>query len=254
MHQLETLGYHNPRSMRPSFILPSIYAMPRHSAHCHDANKSFEKKSTPTVHVLTLGDSNIDQLPEAGSSKCWRFPAVICKNGGAKQLSVDHEPASERESIGIRGGFVSNFPGDVTHVDGQLAVARAFGDKNLKKHLTSEPDLITEMINDDTELIILANDGLWKVMSNQEAVDAIKGDSRQLLECCMFLKDATCKALSVEANKKAAPTVLARRVRVAGADFIVALVSSEIPRVFGFMVSRNLSTFVHLWKLNIGEF
>ncbi|PPD70891.1 hypothetical protein GOBAR_DD32232 [Gossypium barbadense] len=31
-------------------------------------------------------------------------------------------------------------PGDVARVDGQLAVARAFGDKSLKKHLTSEPD------------------------------------------------------------------------------------------------------------------
>lgn len=38
--------------------------------------------------------------------------AVISKNGVAKQLSVDHEPASERESIENRGGFVSNFPGN----------------------------------------------------------------------------------------------------------------------------------------------
>ncbi|TYI32250.1 hypothetical protein ES332_A04G046600v1 [Gossypium tomentosum] len=60
--------------------------------------------------------------------------AVISKNDVAKQLSVDHEPASERESIENRGGFVSNFPGDVARVDGQLAVARAFGDKSLKKH------------------------------------------------------------------------------------------------------------------------
>ncbi|KAH1063507.1 hypothetical protein J1N35_028494 [Gossypium stocksii] len=39
--------------------------------------------------------------------------AVISKNGVAKQLSVDHEPASERESIENRGGLVLNFPGDV---------------------------------------------------------------------------------------------------------------------------------------------
>ncbi|CAK7327768.1 unnamed protein product [Dovyalis caffra] len=37
--------------------------------------------------------------------------AVICKNGVAKQLSVDHEPSMEREDIENRGGFVSNFPG-----------------------------------------------------------------------------------------------------------------------------------------------
>ncbi|CAK7327769.1 unnamed protein product [Dovyalis caffra] len=64
--------------------------------------------------------------------------------------------------------------GDVPRVDGQLAVARAFGDKSLKEHLSSEPHVEMEMIGDDTDCIILASDGLWKVMSNQEAVDAIK--------------------------------------------------------------------------------
>ena len=42
-------------------------------------------------------------------------------------------------------------------------MARAFGDKSLKEHLSSEPDVTVEMIDDDTELIILASDGLWKV-------------------------------------------------------------------------------------------
>ncbi|XP_062090437.1 probable protein phosphatase 2C 39 isoform X2 [Humulus lupulus] len=100
--------------------------------------------------------------------------AVICKNGKAKQLSIDHEPSAEREHIENRGGFVSNFPGDVPRVDGQLAVARAFGDKSLKMHLSSEPDVTVELIDDETELIILASDGLWKVMTNQEAVDLIR--------------------------------------------------------------------------------
>lgn len=100
--------------------------------------------------------------------------AVICKNGVAKQLSVDHEPSKERKVIENRGGFVSNFPGDVPRVDGQLAVARAFGDKSLKEHLSSEPDVAMEVVDDDTEFVILASDGVWKVMSNQEAVDCIK--------------------------------------------------------------------------------
>ncbi|KAF3442022.1 hypothetical protein FNV43_RR15938 [Rhamnella rubrinervis] len=128
-------------------------------------------------------------LGEGGSTavtailiNCWKLVvanvgdsrAVICKKGVAKQLSVDHEPSMERESIENRGGFVSNFPGDVPRVDGQLAVARAFGDKSLKMHLSSEPDVAVDIIDDDTEFVILASDGLWKVMTNQEAVDSIK--------------------------------------------------------------------------------
>ncbi|KAL4335836.1 hypothetical protein GQ457_07G014740 [Hibiscus cannabinus] len=56
------------------------------------------------------------------------------------------------------------FPGwDGARVDSHLVVARAFGDKSLKKHLTSEPDVAAEMIDNGTEIIILASDGLWKV-------------------------------------------------------------------------------------------
>lgn len=97
--------------------------------------------------------------------------AVVAKDGEAIQLTVEHEPNMERGSIETRGGFVSNMPGDVARVNGQLAVSRAFGDKSLKSHLRSDPDITVQDVFSDTELLILASDGLWKVMSNQEAVD-----------------------------------------------------------------------------------
>ncbi|XP_015886303.1 probable protein phosphatase 2C 9 [Ziziphus jujuba] len=97
--------------------------------------------------------------------------AVLSRRGQAVQMTTDHEPNTERGSIENRGGFVSNMPGDVARVNGQLAVSRAFGDKNLKNHLRSDPDIQNADIGPDTDLLILASDGLWKVMSNQEAVD-----------------------------------------------------------------------------------
>ncbi|KAE9616999.1 hypothetical protein Lal_00034141 [Lupinus albus] len=122
--------------------------------------------------------------------------AVICQNGVAKPLSVDHEPTTEYEDIKNRGGFVSNFPGDVPRVDGQLAVSRAFGDKSLKKHLSSEPFVTMETIDDDAEFVILASDGLWKVMSNQEAVDAI----REIKDARSAAKHLTEEALNRESS------------------------------------------------------
>ncbi|KAB1206894.1 putative protein phosphatase 2C 10 [Morella rubra] len=100
--------------------------------------------------------------------------AVLSNRGVARQMTTDHEPNTERGSIENRGGFVSNMPGDVARVNGQLAVSRAFGDKNLKSHLRSDPDIQHANINPDTDLLILASDGLWKVMANQEAVDIAK--------------------------------------------------------------------------------
>lgn len=48
-------------------------------------------------------------------------------------------------------------------MDGQLAVARAFGDKSLKVHLSATPDIKEIKVDDKTELLILGSDGLWKV-------------------------------------------------------------------------------------------
>jgi len=100
--------------------------------------------------------------------------AVLLKGGQAIPMSTDHDPNVERSVIENRGGFVSNMPGDVPRVCGQLAVSRAFGDRNLKSLLRSEPDIRVEDIDYTAELLILASDGLWKVMNNQEAVDLAK--------------------------------------------------------------------------------
>lgn len=53
--------------------------------------------------------------------------------------------------------------GNVPRVDGQLAMSRAFGDAKLKEHITSEPDIRIVAIENETEFVILASDGLWKV-------------------------------------------------------------------------------------------
>lgn len=53
--------------------------------------------------------------------------------------------------------------GDVPRVNGQLAVARAFGDQSLKAHLSSEPDVRQIPIDSTIDFVILASDGLWKV-------------------------------------------------------------------------------------------
>ncbi|XP_057973584.1 probable protein phosphatase 2C 9 isoform X2 [Malania oleifera] len=97
--------------------------------------------------------------------------AILSRGGQAIQMTTDHEPNTERGSIEDRGGFVSNMPGDVPRVNGQLAVSRAFGDKSLKSHLRSDPDMQHTDIDGFTDILILASDGLWKVMANQEAVD-----------------------------------------------------------------------------------
>nr|XP_009380978.1 PREDICTED: probable protein phosphatase 2C 10 isoform X3 [Musa acuminata subsp. malaccensis] len=96
---------------------------------------------------------------------------VLAKGQQVLQLTVDHDPSTERRSIVNTGGFVSIMPGDVPRVNGQLAVSRAFGDKDLKRHLRSDPDVCCVDVTADIDLLILASDGIWEVMSNKEAIE-----------------------------------------------------------------------------------
>ncbi|WOL12482.1 putative protein phosphatase 2C 41 isoform X1 [Canna indica] len=118
--------------------------------------------------------------------------AVLAKGRQVLQLSVDHDPSIERGSIENTGGFVSNLPGDVPRVNGQLAVSRAFGDKSLKSHLRSDPDIKCVNVTAETELLILASDGIWKVLSNEDAV----GIARRIKDPQAAAKQLTTEALS----------------------------------------------------------
>ncbi|XP_019160748.1 PREDICTED: probable protein phosphatase 2C 58 isoform X1 [Ipomoea nil] len=102
--------------------------------------------------------------------------AVLCRNGEVKQITVDHDPLKRKEKkmVESKGGFVSEKPGNIPRVDGQLAMTRAFGDAKLKEHITVEPDVTIEKIDKETEFIVLASDGLWKVTSNEEVADCIR--------------------------------------------------------------------------------
>jgi protein phosphatase 1L len=79
-------------------------------------------------------------------------------------------------------------PGDVPRVDASLAMSRAFGDRQLKEHISSDPDVAIEAVGDDTEFVVLASDGLWKVMANQEAVDDVR-DTRDARKAAVKLVD-----------------------------------------------------------------
>jgi len=64
--------------------------------------------STAVTAILIGSDKSVKLVvANVGDSR-----AVISKNGVAEQLSVDHEPNMERQTIEKKGGFVSNLPGE----------------------------------------------------------------------------------------------------------------------------------------------
>lgn len=121
--------------------------------------------STASTAVL-LGDRLL--VANVGDSR-----VVACRAGSAVPLSIDHKPdrSDERQRIEQAGGFV--IWAGTWRVGGVLAVSRAFGDKLLKPYVVAEPEIQEEEI-DGVDFIIIASDGLWNVLSNQDAVTIVQ--------------------------------------------------------------------------------
>ena len=118
-----------------------------------------------TLYVANVGDSR----------------AVLVSNGQAIEMSTDHKPSriDEKERIEGLGGRIIHY--GTWRVEGVLAVTRAIGDRRLKKFITAAPEVKLRRLQAGDELLILASDGVWDVLSSQQAVDVVMGcaDVRQ---------------------------------------------------------------------------
>ncbi|RZS12309.1 hypothetical protein BHM03_00043728 [Ensete ventricosum] len=161
-------------------------------------NGGFIDPSLPPYEILFSSSSHppLPSKSSVSSTGCERITRMTGREIFHK-IKVKAGFGSSSET----GKGKSKIGGDVPRVDGRLAVARAFGDRSLKEHLSSDPDVADEIIDEYAEFLILASDGLWKVMSNQEAVDFIKdvkdpqAAARQLTEAAVARKskdDISC--------------------------------------------------------------
>ena len=100
--------------------------------------------------------------------------AVLCSSSEVASLSFDQKPNRplERRRIQAAGGRVVNCFG-VSRVNGLLAVARAFGDRALRRIIKSDPEIVTRDLKDSDTFVVIASDGLWDVITNQEACDCV---------------------------------------------------------------------------------
>lgn len=114
----------------------------------------------------------------SGDSRC-----ILWNGTSIDVLSRDHKPdvPDERDRIGACDGVV-----EFKRVNGQLAVSRSFGDYMFKNHkggvdkrqqmVTALPEIETRKlsINTNEQFAVLACDGLWDVMSNEQVVQFIQ--------------------------------------------------------------------------------
>ncbi|XP_076881205.1 protein phosphatase 2C 7-like [Bidens hawaiensis] len=107
-------------------------------------------------------------------ANCGDSRAVLYRGKEAIALSNDHKPNREDEYARIEaaGGKVIQWNGH--RVLGVLAMSRSIGDGYLKPSIIPEPEVTFTPRARDDECLILASDGLWDVISNQEACEVAK--------------------------------------------------------------------------------
>jgi len=130
---------------------------------------------TTALVALFIGRQGF--IANAGDSR-----AVLCQDGSAIRVSIDHKPnlPSEEQRINNLGGCVITNVDSVGHitsrVNGILAVARSLGDFMLEPFISAEPQIhgpITLTPTNKNYFLILGCDGVWDKVSDEEAVSIV---------------------------------------------------------------------------------
>jgi len=134
-------------------------------------NKSYNVGSTALVIIMSKDKLNNINLYIINLGDC---RAILCnRNLKAIPLSKDHKPNThdERKRISKLGGKVY-WDGYDWRVE-TLSVSRSFGDIDSKPYISHIPEIFRLKLNKQDKFIVLACDGLWDVMNNQEVVNFV---------------------------------------------------------------------------------
>ncbi|XP_065220968.1 protein phosphatase 1B-like [Planococcus citri] len=154
-------------------------------------------------------------------ANCGDSRAVICNSGVPTFSTQDHKPVlpGEKERIQRAGGSVM-----IQRINGSLAVSRALGDyeyKNVEGRgpceqlVSPEPEIFVRDRDDKDEFLVLACDGVWDVMSNEDIcnfirsrlliTDDLEAITNQVVDTCLY-KDSRDNMSIVLVTFPGAPT------------------------------------------------
>ena len=141
-------------------------------------------------------------------ANCGDSRTVLCRAGKCAFSTIDHKPVNpiEKERIQKAGGSVM-----IQRVNGSLAVSRALGDfeyKNVEgmgpceQLVSPEPEISVQERHAEDEFLVLACDGIWDVMSNDEICDFVRNRLQitnsmesvcnQVIDTCLYKVRNNC--------------------------------------------------------------
>ncbi|XP_028806827.1 probable protein phosphatase 2C 76 isoform X1 [Neltuma alba] len=135
-----------------------------------DSERDTFRDDGSTASTAVLVDNHL-YVANVGDSR-----TIISKAGKAIALSEDHKPnrTDERKRIENAGGVI--MWAGTWRVGGVLAMSRAFGNRMLKQFVVAEPEIQEQVIDEELELLLLASDGLWDVVPNDDAASLARAE------------------------------------------------------------------------------
>eukprot|EP00879_Flechtneria_rotunda_P000146 GHRR01000213.1.p1 GENE.GHRR01000213.1~~GHRR01000213.1.p1 ORF type:complete len:631 (+),score=184.85 GHRR01000213.1:186-2078(+) len=172
---------------------------------------------TPSnIHLAWVGDSRAVVLADRQAVACTR------------EHRADYKP--EQDRVVAAGGRV--FFNSGLRVMGVLATTRAIGDYDLRSYgVVPEPEFINVPRQGGAEFLVLASDGLWDVISNEEVYDYAQKALRKVQQkngtrSCRNGVCCACQAAGIAARALAQ---FARKERRSRDDITVLLVNLQTP-------------------------
>ena len=139
-------------------------------------------------------------------ANCGDSRGLLCRDGKLHYFTLDHKPSNHAEKSRIEraGGTVM-----MQRVNGSLAVSRALGDFDYKRRdelgateqlVSPEPDMEVLERDEKDQFLLLACDGIYDVMTNEEVVQYVLSQlelENDLSKICSGLIDTCLNKVSV---------------------------------------------------------
>lgn len=179
---LQSFGYSNSPSeaLTEAFIKTDIAF--RSELNLHRNNRRITQKDwhPGCTAITSLIVRNKLFVANAGDCR-----VILCRRGHPFPLSKEHVASCPDERMRVMSeGVGVKWLVDTWRVGpAALQVTRSIGDDDLKPAVTAKPEITETVLSKDDDYLVMASDGLWDVMSNDDVISIVRDTVKEPSMC-----------------------------------------------------------------------
>jgi serine/threonine protein phosphatase PrpC len=180
-----------PRELLPSVMRQLLPRLNEHLYYWSIEQATAEPELSEAGATALSVHVSFDKFEKRGRAVCANLGdtrCVLSRHSVALRLSVDHKPDMDEDRVRVLGGYVAGE--DTRRVNGDLAMSRCLGDFGMRPHVfagTQDVFVSVTNLSEVDEFIIVGCDGVWDVLTDQQAVDVV----REALSDCVSAEPHT---------------------------------------------------------------